>query len=140
MLDDLSTPDWVFAVKRDPRNRVHSLFLAHQKQVELVLSNPDVLESLQLATAQSKVALRTLSPSNSAALEIFIVVTAASMASVDEQFGAKLELERDIAAKVRQVHCDFQELKREDLVWHTCVQLVSPEGVVRSFPRKSMRS
>jgi hypothetical protein len=41
--DDLSTPEWAFAVKRDADNRVHSLFFAHQKQIELLLANPDVL-------------------------------------------------------------------------------------------------
>jgi hypothetical protein len=43
LLDDLSTPEWAFAVKRDADNRVHSLFFAHQKQIELLLANPDVL-------------------------------------------------------------------------------------------------
>lgn len=43
LLDDLSTADWVFAVKKDSNNRVQNLFFAHQKQVELLLTNPDVL-------------------------------------------------------------------------------------------------
>ena len=43
LLDDLSTADWVFAVKKDSNNRVQNLFFAHQKQVELLLANPDVL-------------------------------------------------------------------------------------------------
>jgi hypothetical protein len=43
LLDDLSTPDWVFTVKKDANNHVHSLFFAHQKQIELLLANPDVL-------------------------------------------------------------------------------------------------
>jgi hypothetical protein len=43
LLDDLSTPEWVFALKRDPENRVQCLFFAHQKQIELLLANPDIL-------------------------------------------------------------------------------------------------
>lgn len=43
LLDDLSTVDWVFAVKKDADNHVQSLFFAHQKQIELLLANPDVL-------------------------------------------------------------------------------------------------
>lgn len=43
LLDGLSTADWVFAVKKDDNNRVQNLFFAHQKQVELLLANPDVL-------------------------------------------------------------------------------------------------
>lgn len=43
LLDDLSTADWVFAVKKDDNNRIQNLFFAHQKQVELLLANPDVL-------------------------------------------------------------------------------------------------
>jgi hypothetical protein len=40
LLDDLSTPDWVFALKRDAENHVQCLFFAHQKQIELLLANP----------------------------------------------------------------------------------------------------
>ena len=43
LLDDLSTGEWVFSVKRDLDNRIHSLFFAHKKQVELLLANPNVL-------------------------------------------------------------------------------------------------
>jgi len=43
LLDDLSTPEWVFTVKKDADNHVHNLFFAHQKQIELLLANPDVL-------------------------------------------------------------------------------------------------
>jgi hypothetical protein len=43
LLDDLSTPDWVFALKRDSDNHVQGLFFAHQKQIELLLANPDIL-------------------------------------------------------------------------------------------------
>jgi hypothetical protein len=43
LLDDLSTPEWVFAVRKDADNRVQSLFFAHKKQIELLLANPDVL-------------------------------------------------------------------------------------------------
>src|SRR5579871_3941802 len=43
LLDDLSTPEWVFAVKKDADNHVHNLFFAHHKQIELLLANPDIL-------------------------------------------------------------------------------------------------
>ena len=43
LLDDLSTPKWVFAVEKDADDHVHSLFFTHQKQIELLLANPDVL-------------------------------------------------------------------------------------------------
>jgi len=43
LLDDLSTPEWVFAVKKDADNHVHNLFFTHQKQIKLLLANPDVL-------------------------------------------------------------------------------------------------
>lgn len=43
LLDDLSTGDWIFTVKKDDSNHVQNLFFAHQKQVELLLTNPDVL-------------------------------------------------------------------------------------------------
>jgi hypothetical protein len=42
LLDDLSTAEWIFAVKKDSNNRIQNLFFAHQKQVELLLANPDV--------------------------------------------------------------------------------------------------
>jgi hypothetical protein len=42
LLDDLSTADWVFAVKKND-NRIQNLFFAHQKQIGLLLANPDVL-------------------------------------------------------------------------------------------------
>ena len=43
LLDELSAGDWIFAVKKDNSNHVQNLFFAHQKQVELLLANPDVL-------------------------------------------------------------------------------------------------
>jgi hypothetical protein len=43
LLDNLSTADWVSAVKKDDNNRIQNLFFAYQKQVELLLANPDVL-------------------------------------------------------------------------------------------------
>ena len=43
LLDDLSTSDWIFDVKRDSDNHVQYLFFAHRKQVEMQLANPDVL-------------------------------------------------------------------------------------------------
>jgi hypothetical protein len=43
LLDDLSTPEWVFDIRRDQDNHVQSLFFAHEKQIELLLANPDVL-------------------------------------------------------------------------------------------------
>jgi hypothetical protein len=43
LLDDLSTPDWIFSVKKDAENRIQCLFLAHQKQIKLLHANPDVL-------------------------------------------------------------------------------------------------
>ncbi|KIV98679.1 uncharacterized protein PV09_09559 [Verruconis gallopava] len=43
LLDDLSTSDWVFTLKRDSDNHVQCLFFTHQKQIELLLANPDVL-------------------------------------------------------------------------------------------------
>jgi hypothetical protein len=43
LLDDLSTADWIFAVKKDDNNRIQNLFFAHQKQAKLLLANPDVL-------------------------------------------------------------------------------------------------
>jgi hypothetical protein len=43
LLDDLSTSSWVFSVKKDADNRIQNLFFAHRKQIELLLSNPDVL-------------------------------------------------------------------------------------------------
>jgi hypothetical protein len=43
LLDTISTDEWVFSVKTDSENRVQYLFFAHQKQVELLRANPDVL-------------------------------------------------------------------------------------------------
>ena len=43
LLDNLSTSEWIFDVKRDSENHIQYLFFAHQKQVELLLANPDVL-------------------------------------------------------------------------------------------------
>ena len=43
LLDDLSTLEWVFTVKKDADNHVHNLFFAHQKQIKLLLVNPDIL-------------------------------------------------------------------------------------------------
>jgi hypothetical protein len=43
LLDDLSSPEWIFDVKRDSDNRVQYLFFAHKKQVEMQRANPDVL-------------------------------------------------------------------------------------------------
>ncbi|OWY49387.1 Transcription factor FAR1-related protein [Alternaria alternata] len=43
LLDNLSTSDWVFTVKKDDNNHVRNLFFAHQKQIEMVRANPDVL-------------------------------------------------------------------------------------------------
>lgn len=43
LLDNLSTADWVFAVKKDDDNHVQNLFFAHQKQIEMLRANPDVL-------------------------------------------------------------------------------------------------
>ncbi len=43
LLDDLSTPEWVFTVKKDADNHVHNLFFTYQKQIKLLLVNLDVL-------------------------------------------------------------------------------------------------
>jgi hypothetical protein len=43
LLDDLSSPEWIFDVKRDSDNHVQCLFFAHKKQVEMQCANPDVL-------------------------------------------------------------------------------------------------
>ena len=43
LLDDLSTAEWVFDVKKDSDNRIQYLFFAHQKQVEYLRVNPDVI-------------------------------------------------------------------------------------------------
>jgi hypothetical protein len=43
LLDDLSTSEWIFDIKRDSENHIQYLFFAHSKQVELLLANPDVL-------------------------------------------------------------------------------------------------
>jgi hypothetical protein len=60
LLDDLSTPDWVFALKRDAENHVQCLFFAHQKQIELLLANPSpgvclcILECMCMRNACAK--------------------------------------------------------------------------------------
>jgi hypothetical protein len=43
LLDDLSTLEWQFDIKRDQHNHVEQLFFAHNKQIELLLANPDIL-------------------------------------------------------------------------------------------------
>jgi len=43
LLDDISITNWVFAFKKDDNNRIQNLFFAYQKQVKLLLTNPDVL-------------------------------------------------------------------------------------------------
>ena len=43
LLDEFSTPEWVFDVKHDTDNRLECLFFAHKNQVELLHANPDVL-------------------------------------------------------------------------------------------------
>jgi len=43
LLDDLSSSEWIYDVKRDSDDRIQYLFFAHQKQVEMQLANPDVL-------------------------------------------------------------------------------------------------
>jgi hypothetical protein len=43
LLDELSTPDWIFDVTLDANNHVQSLFFAHEKQVKLFHANPDIL-------------------------------------------------------------------------------------------------
>lgn len=43
VLDDLSTPDWIFSLRRDSDNHVQRLLFVHQKQIKLLLANPDVL-------------------------------------------------------------------------------------------------
>jgi hypothetical protein len=43
LLDDLTSPEWVFDLKRDSENRVQNLFFAHRKSIELLRANPDVL-------------------------------------------------------------------------------------------------
>src|ERR1043166_1730803 len=44
LLDELSTSgEWVFDVKLDPDNHVQCLFFAHKKQIEMLLTNPDIL-------------------------------------------------------------------------------------------------
>jgi hypothetical protein len=43
LLDELSTQEWVFDVRRDSKNHVQYLFFAHRKQVERLRTNPDVL-------------------------------------------------------------------------------------------------
>lgn len=43
LLDNLSTSDWIFDLKKDSENHIQYLFFAHKKQVELLRANPDVL-------------------------------------------------------------------------------------------------
>ena len=43
LLDDLSTSEWVFDIRKDSENHIQSLFFAHKKQIELLHANPDVL-------------------------------------------------------------------------------------------------
>ena len=43
LLDDLSTPEWIFDVRKDSENHVQYLFFAHKKQIELLRANLDVL-------------------------------------------------------------------------------------------------
>lgn len=43
LLDELSSDEWVFDVKKDSTNRIQHLFFAHRKQVELLHANPDIL-------------------------------------------------------------------------------------------------
>jgi MULE transposase-like protein len=45
LLDELSSlsTEWRFDVKKNINNHVQCLFFAHQKQVELLLANPDIL-------------------------------------------------------------------------------------------------
>ena len=43
LLDELSTSEWVFDVRKDSENHIQYLFFAHKKQIELLRANPDVL-------------------------------------------------------------------------------------------------
>jgi hypothetical protein len=43
LLDDLSTDEWVYEVKKDAENRIQSLFFAHKKQIQQLRANPDIL-------------------------------------------------------------------------------------------------
>lgn len=44
LLDELSaSPDWVFDVKKDSENHIQYLFFTHQKQIQLLQANPDIL-------------------------------------------------------------------------------------------------
>jgi hypothetical protein len=43
LLDDLSTSEWIFDFQKDPDNHIRYLFFTHKKQVELLLTNPDIL-------------------------------------------------------------------------------------------------
>jgi hypothetical protein len=43
LLDELATPEWIYDVKLDADNHVQCLFFAHQKQVEMLRTNPDIL-------------------------------------------------------------------------------------------------
>ena len=43
LLDELSSSDWIYDVKKDLENHVQYLFFMHTKQRELLLTNPDIL-------------------------------------------------------------------------------------------------
>ena len=43
LLDDLSTSEWIFDVRKDSENHIECLFFAHKKQIELLRANPDIL-------------------------------------------------------------------------------------------------
>jgi MULE transposase domain len=43
LLDDLSSPEWIYNVRYDIDNHVEYLFFMHEKQRELLLANPDIL-------------------------------------------------------------------------------------------------
>jgi hypothetical protein len=43
LLDDLSTDEWVFDVKKDSENRIQCLFFAHKRQIQQLRANPDIL-------------------------------------------------------------------------------------------------
>jgi hypothetical protein len=43
LIDDLSTSEWIFDVRKDSDNHIEYLFFAHRKQIELQLINHNVL-------------------------------------------------------------------------------------------------
>jgi hypothetical protein len=43
LLDELSTPEWIFKLKNDNENRLQNLFFMHQKQKYLFRAHPDIL-------------------------------------------------------------------------------------------------